>query len=166
MQITEIRPGPPALRIWRLSSILSTAVTMSAALAHLMEMPAKMRYERDLYVRLHRTLYNMFGKFAGPTEAFAVVSTGLLALWTRKHQPESAGLTAAAALSLAAADGVFWAAVEPVNRTMGSWPMDAIPADWSRWRDRWEYGHAVRACLATGALATLTLSMLKERTQS
>jgi hypothetical protein len=61
---------------------MTTAVTMTAAVAHLMELPAKMRYEPSLWVRLHRTLT--------------------------------------------------------------SWPLDAIPRDWTEQRDRWEYGHAVR----------------------
>lgn len=44
-------------------------MTMTAAVAHLMELPAKMRYERSPYVRLHRTLYPNFGRTAGPAEA-------------------------------------------------------------------------------------------------
>jgi hypothetical protein len=55
-----------ALNAFRLSSIMTTAMTMSAAVAHLMELPAKMHYEAPLYVRLHRTLYPTFGRTAGP----------------------------------------------------------------------------------------------------
>jgi len=43
---------------------MSTAVTMTAAVAHLMELPAKMRYEPSLWVKLHRTLYPNFGRTA------------------------------------------------------------------------------------------------------
>jgi hypothetical protein len=32
------------------------------------EIPGKMRYEAPLYVRLHRTLYSMYGKTAGYAE--------------------------------------------------------------------------------------------------
>jgi hypothetical protein len=32
-------------------------------------LPAKMRYEPSLWVRLHRTLYPNFGRIAGPAEA-------------------------------------------------------------------------------------------------
>jgi hypothetical protein len=44
---------------------MAVAMTMSAAVAHLMELRAKMQYEPPLYVRLHRTLYPTFGKTAG-----------------------------------------------------------------------------------------------------
>jgi len=52
--------------------------------------------------------------------------------------------------------------VQPVNVEMMRWPLDAIPQDWTNWRDRWEYGHAVRAGLATAALGALTLSPVRD----
>jgi hypothetical protein len=67
------------LRTLRFSSIMSTAVSMSAALGHLMEMPAKMRYKPRLYVNLHRTLYPDFGRISGVAEILAVVTTAGLA---------------------------------------------------------------------------------------
>jgi hypothetical protein len=118
---------PPALRLLRFSSIMSTAVAMTAAVAHLMELPAKRRLEPPLYVRLHRTLYWNF---------------------------------AAAAGSLTAAHGAFWAIVSPVNAEMLRWRPEAIPADWATARDRWEFGHAARACLLTGAFAALAWSLV------
>jgi hypothetical protein len=45
---------------------------------------------------------------------------------------------------------------------MMRWPLDAIPQDWANWRNRWEYGHAVRAGLVTTALAALTWSILRD----
>jgi protein tyrosine phosphatase (PTP) superfamily phosphohydrolase (DUF442 family) len=72
MQIERQTAGDPALNLWRFS-VMSTAVTMTAALAHLMELPAKMRFEPSLWVRLHRTMYPNFGRTAGPAEAAAVI---------------------------------------------------------------------------------------------
>jgi hypothetical protein len=114
---------------------MSTAVTMSAAFAHLMELPAKKRYAPSLYVKLHRTLYPNFGRIAGPAESIAVVTTAGLAWWVRKRNPDAFPLTAIAAGSLAAAHGAFWALVHPANETMSSWKLDAIPPEWTRWRD-------------------------------
>ena len=42
----------------------------------------------------------------------------------------------------------------------------AIPANWATVRDRWEYGHAVRACLLTGALAALVWANAGESSDS
>jgi hypothetical protein len=150
------------LQAARFATIMSTALTMTACVAHLMELPAKMRYEPPLYVRLHRTLYPNFGRTAGPAEGLAVVTSAALAWWSRTRRPRAFRLTAAAAGCLAAAHGIFWSVVNPVNIEMVKWPLDAIPDDWTTARDRWEYGHAVRAGLVTFALATLIASVLAE----
>jgi hypothetical protein len=135
---------------------------MSAAVAHLMELPAKMRYERSLYVRLHRTLYPNFGRIAGVAEALSLATTGVLAWRLAKRRDQASSLTTAAAACLAAAHGAFWALVSPANTTMASWPLESIPSDWARWRDQWEYTHATRAVLVTGALGALVASLLRE----
>jgi anthrone oxygenase-like protein len=146
-----------ALKLWRFS-VLSTAVTMTAAVAHLMELPAKMRYEPSLWVRLHRTLYQNFGRTAGPAEAATTISTTLLAWRMHRERPEMFQSTAIAAGCLAVAHAVFWGVVQPVNTEVMRWPLEAIPDDWTRQRDRWEYGHAIRAALVTAALAALVMS--------
>jgi hypothetical protein len=150
------------LKALRFSSIMSTAVAMTAAVAHLMELPNKRRYEAPLYVRLHRTLYNNFGRFAGPAEALAVLTTGALASQLKRQGSDAYPLTAMAAGSVAAAHGVYWSAVNPVNVEMQQWPLDRIPDGWTAERDRWEFGHAVRAFLLTGALAALVWSAVNE----
>jgi Domain of unknown function (DUF1772) len=146
------------LNLWRFS-LISTAVTMTAAVAHLMELPAKRRYEPSLWVRLHRTMYPNFGRTAGPAEAAAVISTHLLAWRTRRERPEAFRSSAIAAACLAAAHAIFWSIVQPVNREVMRWPPDAVPHDFENRRDRWEYGHAIRAGLVTAALGALALSM-------
>lgn len=114
-----------ALLSWQFSSIMSTAMTMRAAMAHLMELPGKMRYEAPLYARLHRTLYPVFGKTAGIAEGIAVISTSLLAAHLSAKRPDAFLMTATAAARLAAAHGAFWIAVAPANREIASWPLDA-----------------------------------------
>jgi hypothetical protein len=157
MRSTVRAAEPGTLHVLRFSSIMTTALAAAAAVAHLMEMPAKRRYERGMYVRLHRTLYGNFGRVAGPAEAAAIVTTGMLA-WRLRRRNTTTLAPAAAAGCLAAAHGAFWTIVNPVNVEMLRWRLDAIPADWSTLRDRWEYGHAARACLLTGALAALVWS--------
>ncbi len=157
---------PTAIRVLGFSSIMSTALAMTAAVAHLMELAAKRRYEPALYVRLHRTLYWNFGRIAGPAEALAVLTTGVLAWWRRRHNPTAFSPTAAAAGCLTVAHGTFWAIVSPVNAEMVRWPLDAIPGDWTMARDRWEYGHAARACLLIGALGALVWSNVDQLSDS
>lgn len=150
------------LRWWRFMSIMLIALAMASAFCHWMELPAKMGYDATLYVNLHRTLYPNFGRTAGIAEILAVVSTVALAWWMWKRRPAAFPLTAISAICLVAAHTVFWILVQPANSTMASWPLDSIPADWTRWRDQWEYTHAVRAFLMIGALGALVFSVLRE----
>jgi hypothetical protein len=147
------------LNIWRLS-VISTAVAMAAAVAHLLELPAKMRYEPSLWVRLHRTLYSNFGRIAGPAEAIAVISTGVNA-WTERRRPETARPAAFAAACLASTHALYWSVIQPVNVEVVRWPLEEIPRDWTTRRDRWEYGHAVRAGLVAAAFGALVLSRVR-----
>ena len=55
MRTEELSIRNPALNLWRFS-VMTVAATMTAAVAHLMELPDKMRYEPSLWVRLHRTM--------------------------------------------------------------------------------------------------------------
>lgn len=150
------RTGNETATLWRFS-LISTAVAMTAAVAHLMELPAKLRYEPRLWVRLHRTLYTNFGRAAGPAETAAVISTNMLA-WTRKKRPEAFRSSAIAAACLAGAHVIYWGVVQPVNTEVMRWPLDEIPSDWTTRRDRWEYGHAMRAGLVITALVSLAMA--------
>jgi hypothetical protein len=149
------------LKSWRFATIMLTAVALTAALAHLMELPGKMTYDASLYVMLHRTLYPTFGRTAGWAEGFALLLVIGLAGRVR-NRGSAFPLTVAAAVCQASAMAVFLVFVHPANLTMASWPLDAIPPDWSGWRDQWEYGHAARAVLQIGALAALVLSVVRE----
>jgi hypothetical protein len=121
-----------------------SALTMSAAFSHLLELGPKKGFDAGLYVKLHRTLYPNYGRVAGMAEFLAVLSSMALALRERRRfEVAGAGL-------LPATHGVFYALVHPANRTMAAWPLDQIPADWTRWRDQWEYSHAARAALVDG----------------
>jgi hypothetical protein len=153
--------GAMVLKIWRFATIILLAVAFGAPLAHLMELPGKMQYDSRLYVMLHRTLYPTFGQTAGWAEGFALFSAAGLA-WRVRKRGSAFPLTLAAVTCQAAAMAVFVVFIAPVNRTMAGWPLDAIPADWSEWRDQWEYAHAARAVLQFVALGALVLSIVRE----
>ncbi len=126
-----------------------------------MELPGKMQYDSRLYVMLHRTLYPTFGQTAGWAEGFALMSAIGLA-WRVRKRGAAFPLTATAAVCQVAAMAVFLVFVQPANQTMAAWSLDAIPPEWTSWRDQWEYGHAARAVLQTAALAALVLSVIRE----
>jgi hypothetical protein len=146
----------------RFIAIMSTAVAMTTALAHVLELPAKIRYDQVEYVRLHRTLYWNFGRIGGAAEVLALLTSGGLAWWLKQRRPHAFPLTAAATVCLVAAHGAFWVYVAPANSTMRKWPIDSIPSNWTTWRDQWEFTHAVRAVLMTVALGALVDSVLRD----
>jgi hypothetical protein len=53
----------------RFTSIMSTAFAMTAVVAHLLELPAKRRYEAELYVRLRPLVWSNAGKSSWSTQS-------------------------------------------------------------------------------------------------
>ena len=149
------------LKIWQFATIMLMALAMAAAFCHLLELPAKMNYEARLYVMLHRTLYPNYGRVSGIAEFLATVAVIGLA-WRMRGQPGVFEPVLVSAILMVAAHAVFWFLVQPANTTMAAWSLDEIPDEWTQWRNRWEYSHAVRAVLEVSALGALVISVLRE----
>jgi hypothetical protein len=96
------------VRIWRLVTIMFTALSMGAALAHLLEMPAKIAYDGALWLKLLQTLYPpAFGTIGAFFEVGAVVTAAVLTILVRHHR-RAFGWTLLGALCLVAAHAAFW----------------------------------------------------------
>ncbi|NGM89934.1 DUF1772 domain-containing protein, partial [Parapusillimonas sp. SGNA-6] len=87
------------LRTWRWLTLMFVALSLAPALAHLLEMPAKLRYEGPLWLTISQTLYGAFGTVGGAFEAAAVFTTVVLVLLVRQRHP-AFGWTLLAALSM------------------------------------------------------------------
>jgi hypothetical protein len=48
----------------------------------------------------------------------------------------------------------------PVNFEIDTWNAAAPPADWASWRDRWEFGHALRSYVGLVGLLTALVAAL------
>jgi len=150
------------IRTWRLVAALLTALSMGVALAHLLELPAKIGLPGPVWLWLLQTLYPPgFGTAGAAFELGAVVSVMGLAFLVHHRRP-AFGWTLAAALCLLVAHAVFWIAVAPVNETLVPLSAEALPRDWSVLRARWEFTHAARALLQLVALGCLLNAMLVE----
>jgi hypothetical protein len=68
------------MNILRFLAIMLTALSLSAAFAHLLEMPAKLKYDGALWLTLLQTLYPTFGRVSGVCEIGAVVAAWCLLL--------------------------------------------------------------------------------------
>ena len=73
------------VRAWRWLTIMLTSLSLVPALAHLLEMPAKMTYDGALWLRPQQSLYVAFGTFGAALEVGAVVTTIVLVILVREY---------------------------------------------------------------------------------
>ncbi|MFC4495640.1 hypothetical protein ACFPA8_16040 [Streptomyces ovatisporus] len=158
-------------------AVLLAAAVMAPAVAHVLELPGKMRLSRAEYVVVQRIYYPGF-TFAGFGEFVAIAVTAVALALT---EAGSAGfaLRAVALAALAGVQAVYWLRVHPVNgfwlegedldrfssgffafraRRGGADPGGHV--EWTALRDRWEYGHATRAVLAVVSLVLLVVALV------
>ncbi|MDL2407663.1 DUF1772 domain-containing protein [Rhizobium calliandrae] len=154
-------------------TILVVAVAMAMALAHLLELPGKMRLSKEDYLTVQRIYYPGF-TIGGVTEPVGVLLI-LHVLFLTPISTVAFWLSAAAFAAMAAMHAVFWLLVQPVNNFWlkdielkglgagffshdpfgGRRTETAVKPDWTMLRDRWEWSHAARAAL--GLLAFILL---------
>lgn len=149
------------MSILRFITIMLTAFSLSAAFAHLLEMPAKLTYDGALWLYLLQTLYPTFGRVSGICEIGAVVAALVLVVAHRKGTP-AFRWTLLGASCLVATHAIFWIWIAPVNAALVPLSPETLPSDWERLRDQWEFAHASRAILQIVALAALVISILVE----
>jgi hypothetical protein len=150
------------LRTWRFITLILTALNMGLAFCHLMEMPAKMRYDAALYATINNSLYRTFGAAPGiAVEIGSILSAAALAFLVRKRRA-AFPLTLAGAVCLLVAQVIWWVFIFPVNAEIRTWAAETVPTDWMQLRNQWEYSHATRFVLQLVGLSALVLSILRE----
>jgi len=150
-----------ALKLFRAATVLLVAMLSGLALAHVLELPAKMQYDATLNITLQKSLYAQWGppRFGGVLEPSAIAASGLLAFFLRKSK-RALWLSSGALLALVLAFPVvfFWL-VAPANAGFLAATLPTIPPDWTDLRANWETGHAIRFVLQLAALSLLVLSL-------
>lgn len=136
-------------------SLTLTAVVMAAAVAHLLELPAKMTLNGSEYLTVQQ-IYRGWA-LLGTVVYAALAATLVLAIMVRT-QRRVLRLVVAAILCMVAAQIVFWAYTYPVNQETSNWTL--LPEHWQQLRMRWEFSHAVGAVLQFSALTVLVASLL------
>ena len=142
-------------RIAALVSVLLVAIAMAAGWAHLLELHAKLRLDREEYLIVQQ-IYRGWA-LLGIVILGALFST--IALAVRGREPLLRRYAAIAAGCIALSLVVFFAFTYPVNQITGNWTQ--VPPDWDQLRQRWEWSHAVNAMLYLTALAMLTVGLVR-----
>jgi hypothetical protein len=157
-------------------AVLLASIAMSLALAHALELPGKLRLNKEDYI-VTQTIYYPGFTIGGIGEALAVVAALALLLTTPSYNV-AYWWTLAGFLCLLAMQAVYWVLTHPVNKfwtkdldlrglSAGFFAFGRKPAvdtsnkpdeKWINFRNRWEYSHVFRALLSMAALISLTVA--------
>jgi hypothetical protein len=111
-------------------------------------------------------LYAMFGTVGAVIDVATVIVLALLAYFVREHGRPGFRAALAAALLFALALILWWGIVYPVNVELAKWVNGPVPADWTRYRARWEWGHAAISLIELLGFAALVWSVLADTPHS
>lgn len=161
----------------QVTSVLLASVAMALALAHALELPGKLRLDKDAYLMVQKIYYPGFtvGGFGEVLGLLAIA--GLLVV--TPSQNAAFGWTLAGFGALLAMYGTYWILTHPVNKFwlkdhemkgLGSGFFGISPEsrgrtsdsegdDWKRYRNRWELSHIVRAAFAMFSLILLVVAI-------
>jgi Domain of unknown function (DUF1772) len=164
------------VRFLEILALVLAAVTLTFPLAHAAELPGKLRLSKDAYAAVQPIYYPGF-TLGALSEPAMIAALALLLVWMpRGHSAFWWILGSLAALALMHL--VYWVVVHPVNRF---WLKDQNlvglsasffsfgqgrdrsgsrgPPEWTKLRDRWEYGHVIRAGLAGLGFVCLAIAV-------
>jgi hypothetical protein len=147
-------------RLLPLGTLMVTALNTGLTFAHLLEMPAKRRFDAPGYLRTQQ-IYRTFGPLGGLMEPGAVAAAAMLTYAERKRASSFSTALVGTGL-LASALAAWLGLVAPMNTRFGRWTEEGIPSDWQRSRDQWEFAHAARAILQVAGLGALTYAALSD----
>jgi hypothetical protein len=159
--------------ILQVATVFLVAVAMSLALAHALELPGKMRLDRETYIAVQTIYYPGF-TYGGLGEGLGMLAT-LVLLFTTPTSQAAFWWTLTAFVALVAMHAVYWGITHPVNKfwmkntqlkgaageflSLDPMKKGAASEDggegWKRLRGRWEYSHVAR-----GLSFLLLLSLL------
>jgi hypothetical protein len=161
--------------IFQVVSVFLAALAMCLSLAHALELPGKLRLDKETYFAVQTIYYPGF-TVGGIGEVLAIAAALGLLLTTPADSaafpPTLVGFAA-----LVAMHGVYWVVTHPVNKFwLKDEELSGLGATffgldqkerrhnegksqeelWKRFRDRWEYSHVLRAVLSAIAVLALT----------
>src|SRR6266550_2016231 len=140
-------------------TVILVAIAMALSLAHVLELPGKLRLDRDTYLKVQTIYYPGFtiGGISEPLAALALlmlmafIALGLMHLifWLMTQPVNKLWL---ASEKLSPASARFFSANTASER-------DTSIPDWTTLRDRWEFSHVLRAVLAGTAFVLLLFAL-------
>jgi Domain of unknown function (DUF1772) len=161
----------PAVYIaFQIMTVMLAAVTMALSLAHALELPGKLRLNKEQYLAVQAIYYPGF-TLGGIAEFVSIIAAVILLILTPRNSLQF-WLISAALAALVAVRVIFWTMTQPVNKY---WLQNtelsrvathffetgsaAATGDWTVMRDRWERSHVLRAIASVIAVLLLTTAV-------
>ena len=155
---------------FQIMTVMLAAVTMALSLAHALELPGKLRLNKEQYLAVQAIYYPGF-TLGGIGEFASVAAAVTLLILPPRNSPQF-WLISAALAALVAVQVIFWTMTQPVNKywlqntelsrvaTRFFQTSSTVPAgDWTVVRDRWERSHVLRAVASVLAVLLLTTAV-------
>jgi hypothetical protein len=158
-------------------TLLLVTIALALSLAHALELPGKMRLDRQTYYAVQSIYYPGFTIGGGIGEAGSTLAAIILLFLTPRASADF-WWTVVALLGLIALQVVYWLVTHPVNLfwvegvklnrvSSGFFSVGAnrsrleneTAPDWTELRDRWEYSHVARAGCALVSFIALVIAI-------
>ena len=141
----------------KFTAVLFAAITLSALMAHLLELRVKI----DLSKADYQTVQGIYSgwQWLGIFEIGTIALTIIWMILERKAKKRYQ-LLLSALFCFIVSIAIFFIFTFPTNEATGSWT--ALPTNWNDLRQTWEYSHAARACLSLVGFSLLVGTLLKK----
>ncbi|MGJ5633982.1 hypothetical protein [Nostoc sp. CALU 1950] len=151
------------IRAWRFITFMLASFSLSLSMTHLLELPQRMQFDQQLWVKVtvFENVYKLFGSVGAAFEITAIL-TGIVLVFLVGKRGSSFYWTLGGVIFLVLAFVSWIIFVAPMNAEFAKWLTNPIPADWMRYRDQWEYAHAINALIKIIGLSLLVISVLVE----
>ena len=140
----------------RFVTIIFAVITLGALLAHLFELPGKMRLSKAEYQAV-QGIYSGWA-WLGIFEIGAILLTIIWTISERKNKKIFPGLIGASALFIVSLV-IFFMFTYPANQATTNWTI--LSQNWKKLRKSWEYSHGLRAVLNLTGFSFLIVALLK-----
>lgn len=151
------------IKTWRFVMLLLATFSVSLSMTHLLELLPRMRFEERLWVEVtvFQGVYTLFGSIGAVFECGAIVTAFIVAFLVRRRG-QTFYWTVSGAIILLVAFVSWILFVAPMNTVFATWLTNPVPPDWTRYRNQWEYAHAINAFIKIAGLSLLLLSVIIE----
>ena len=152
------------LKATRFVAVLARGADAGLELLPFDALPSRMAWDQYLWVgsTVQGGLYAMFGSIGAMIFVATVSRLGCLRISCTSMAAPAFALALAAAVLFLLALVLWWVLVYPVNVELAKWVNGPVPADWTEYRARWEWGHAIIALVELIGFAALTWSVLAD----